>query len=56
MYKVVYEFTNENGETIRDELTNNGRGWSMSDAKSIANQIRNSSIEQYRHVIAVPMN
>lgn len=43
-YKVTFEFLNGEGKWVKDSLSNNGKGFTHSDAKLIANQIRNHDI------------
>ena len=40
MHKVVFDFVNDLGEWKTDSLTNDGFGFTMEDAKSIADQLR----------------
>lgn len=40
MYKVIFDFINGAGEQRTDDLNNNGRGFTLEDAQSIADQLR----------------
>ena len=39
VYRVVFDFGNASGDTVRDSLTNNGRGFSGEDASYIAQEL-----------------
>lgn len=39
VYRVVFDFRNASGDTVRDSLTNNGRGFSGEDASYIAQEL-----------------
>lgn len=44
MYKVQFQFRNEMGKWVDDELTNNGKGFTYKEARETAIQIRDNSI------------
>lgn len=43
-YMVTFEFLNGEGEWIRDNLSNNGEGMALPEARAVATQIRHNSI------------
>lgn len=49
-YKVTFEFLNSEGKWIKDNLSDNGKGFTLSDAKQVANQIRINSITDVRNL------
>lgn len=49
-YKVTFEFLNSEGNWVKDSLSDNGKGYSISDAKQVANQIRINSIMDVRNL------
>lgn len=49
-YKVTFEFLNGEGKWVKDSLSNNGKGFSLSDAKQVANQIRINSITDVQNI------
>lgn len=48
-YKVTFEFLNSEGNWVKDSLSDNGKGYSLSDAKQVADQIRINSIMDVRN-------
>lgn len=40
LYKVLFNFVNDLGETRRDFLSNNGRGFNRADAEDLAQELR----------------
>lgn len=49
-YKVTFEFLNSEGNWVKDSLSDNGKGYSLSDAKQVADQIRISSFMDVRNI------
>ena len=47
-YIVKFEFRNEYGEWIDTDLSNNGNGWTIRDARDIAHQLREQDKQNVR--------
>lgn len=49
-YKVTFEFLNSEDRWVKDSLSDNGKGFALSDARQVANQIRINSITDVRNL------
>lgn len=54
-YIVTYEFLADQREWVQDTLTNNGEGFTIEDARSVAEQLCKNTVCRTRNVTVSPM-